>query len=123
LFTVGERNSGKSSVLQAFLSYGKEETPKTTVALEYSFARAPLGVTAKRDVGHIYELGGGRLLSSLTGVVINPESLPGLAVIISLDLSTPHKVLDSLLFWLQGVKEEVRRAFAQHEPSLANKIR
>jgi dynein light intermediate chain 2 len=59
---LGERRSGKSTILQTFLSHGKEEAPKATAALDYSYARAPLGVTAKREIGHIYELGGGRLL-------------------------------------------------------------
>ncbi len=85
------------------------------MALEYTFARAPLGVTAKRDVGHIYELGGGRLLNALVGVTIRPETLAGLAVAISLDLSSPHKVLDSMLFWIQAVKDNVRRVFRELE--------
>ena len=110
-------------MLQSFLSYGKEDAPKTTVALEYTFARAPIGVTAKRDIGHMYELGGGRLLSTLTNVVINSSSLPGLAAIISIDLSVPHKVLDSLLFWMQIVKDNIKRSFSELESSNARLAR
>jgi dynein light intermediate chain 2 len=76
----------------------REEAPKTTVALEYTYARAPVGLSTKRDVGSIYELGGGRRLANLLPVVITTENIPNLVIAISLDLSRPYNVLNSLLY-------------------------
>ena len=89
---------------------GNEEAPKATVALEYKFARS----TAD-NVAHIYELGGGRLMSKLIDFAINEETLKGLVVVIALDLSIPYKVLDSLLYWLNIINtrlEEIKEKSA-----------
>lgn len=102
LLVLGERKAGKSSIIQNFLLQGGEEAPKATVALEYRFARS-----TSDNVAHIYELGGGRLLSNLINFPITEESLPNLIIIIALDLSVPYKVLDSLLYWLHVVKARI----------------
>jgi dynein light intermediate chain 2 len=122
---LGERKAGKSSLLQTFLSNAKEETPKATVALEYSYARAPAGLQAGRDICHIYELGGGRLLHSLVPIVVTPEVLSSLVVVIVLDLSSPHKVYESYLFWLQVLKARIDECLAElraRSPKLAQKL-
>lgn len=102
LLIVGERKAGKSSIIQNFLLQNNEEAPKATVALEYKFARS-----TSDSVAHIYELGGGRLLSNLINFPITEETLGNLIVIIALDLSIPYKVLDSLLYWLQVSKARI----------------
>ena len=78
------------------------------MALEYSYARAPLELESNRDLVHIYELGGGRMMSNLIDVPLNAANLAGISVVIALDLSHPHRVLDSLLFWLQIISNRVR---------------
>lgn len=95
LFLVGERKAGKSSIIQSFLLQTTEEAPKATVALEYRFARS-----TSDGIAHIYELGGGRLLSNLINFPVNSETINDLVIVIALDLSSPYKVLDSLLYWL-----------------------
>ena len=125
LLILGERGSGKSTLVQLFASQSKPETTKPTAALDYSYCRAPLGVTAKRDVGHVYELGGGRLLADILSVVVRGEVLGSTVVVITLDLSHPHKVLDSLLFWVQKLRERVDACLAeirQRDPKAATKL-
>ena len=108
LFIVGERKSGKSSILQNFMIQSSEETPKSTVALEYKFVRS-----TSDNVAHIYELGGGRLLSNLVNFPITEETVSNLVVIITLDLSIPYKVLDSLLYWLQSIRARIEEVTEQ----------
>jgi len=113
LLILGERNSGKSTLVQLFSSASKPEATKPTAALDYSYCRAPLGVSSKRDVGHVYELGGGRLLADLVSVVLRPELLQSTVVVLTLDLSHPHKVVDSMLFWLLKLRERTEACIAE----------
>lgn len=125
LLILGERSSGKSTLVQLFSSPSKPEATKPTAALDYSYSRAPLGVSSKRDVGHVYELGGGRLLADLVSVVLRPELLHSTVVVLTLDLSHPHKVVDSLLFWLLKLRERTDACIAelrQHDAKAAAKI-
>lgn len=122
---LGERKAGKTSLLQTFLSTGKEETPKATVALEYSYARAPTALQTSRDICHIYELGGGRMLHNLVPIVITPEVLPSLVVVLVIDMSSPHKVLESYLFWLQVLRARIDECMAElraRSPKLTEKL-
>ena len=102
LFIVGERKSGKSSIIQNFMMQSSEEAPKATVALEYKFVRS-----TSDNVAHIYELGGGRLLANLVNFPITEETASNLVVIITLDLAIPYKVIDSLLYWLQSIRTRI----------------
>ena len=102
LFIVGERKSGKSSITQNFLLQSSDEAPKATVALEYKYARSTTDAVA-----HIYELGGGRLLANLVNFPITTETVQTLIIIITLDLSIPYKVLDSLLYWLHIIRTRI----------------
>ena len=102
MFIVGERKAGKSTIIQNFLFQGSEEVPKATVALEYKYARS-----TSDNIAHIYELGGGRLLSNLINFPITEENIHGLVVVIALDLSIPYKVLDSLLYWLHAINTRI----------------
>jgi uncharacterized protein (DUF2384 family) len=101
LLIVGERKSGKSTIVQNFLLQGSE-IPKSTVALEYKFTRS-----ASDNLAHIYELGGGRLLANLISFPISEETINDLTIVITLDLSIPYKVLDSLLYWFHIVNTRI----------------
>lgn len=125
LLILGERSSGKSTLVQLFASPAKPEATKPTAALDYSYCRAPLGISSKRDVGHVYELGGGRLLADLVSVVLRPELLDSTIVVVTLDLSHPHKVIDSLLFWLLKLRERTDSCIAElrtRDPATASKL-
>lgn len=119
---VGERKAGKTTLLQNFLMQTRDDAPKATVALEYSFARAPLGITSKRDIGHLYELGGGRMLANLISVPITRENIGNLLIVIALDLSHPYRVLDSLLYWFTVIKDRVNECFASLEPAVSDRL-
>ncbi|VDQ09089.1 unnamed protein product [Trichobilharzia regenti] len=75
---AGNRQSGKSTIINRFLE--KDETPKPTLALDYTFGRK-----GTRAVSHIWELGGGSKLSDLIDVLITPNNIL-LVVITSLNL-------------------------------------
>ena len=85
----------------------KDEAPKPTSAMEYSFARR--NIENKKEVSHIYELGGGRLLKNLVAVSLNRENIKNALYIIVLDLSQPGNVMDSLIFWFDSIREHVKQ--------------
>lgn len=110
LVVLGDNKSGKSSVLAGTFQDRGETKP--TVALEYSYARPPLSFAEDKALSHVYELGGGRLLGRLVSIPINSETLPGLIILINLDLSRPYKVLDSLLFWIQVLNNRIQEVLS-----------
>ncbi|KAJ8308790.1 hypothetical protein KUTeg_013664 [Tegillarca granosa] len=73
VFIIGSKNSGKTSIILRFLD--RDEAPKPTVALEYTFGRRAKGHNIAKDVGHIWELGGGTWLSKLMEVPLNADTL------------------------------------------------
>mmetsp|Transcript_16829 Transcript_16829/g.30149 ORF Transcript_16829/g.30149 Transcript_16829/m.30149 type:complete len:207 (-) Transcript_16829:972-1592(-) len=65
------------------------------------------------------------MLHNLVPIVITPEVLPSLVVVLVLDLSSPHKVLESYLFWLQILKARIDECSAElraRSPKLAEKL-
>ncbi|KAK3704477.1 hypothetical protein QZH41_013342, partial [Actinostola sp. cb2023] len=45
-----------------------------------------------KDIGHIWELGGGAFLSKLVDIPITIDSISSLAIVIVLDLSLPNEL-------------------------------
>ena len=110
---MGPRNSGKSTLVQAFLQ--KDESPKPSTPLEYRYARHTVG-TRPAVVANVWELGGGvsstAHLSELIKAVMVPELLPRSVVAIVVDLSEPESALNTLVTWLDEVRcrcEEMQR--------------
>lgn len=98
VFIIGGKNSGKTSVILRFLD--RNEPPKPTVALEYTYGRRSKGHNIAKDVGHIWELGGGTWLSKLMDIPLNPDTLLHTALFIVVDLSQPGEMwytLENLL--------------------------
>jgi hypothetical protein len=54
-----------------------------------------------------YEIGGGRQLADMLGVPLNPRSMGSSMIVITIDLSKPGNAIDSLLFWLNVVREQI----------------
>ena len=108
LLFVGSKNSGKSTLVQAFLQ--KDEAPKPSTPLEYRYARHTVG-TRPAFVANVWELGGGMSstahLSELLKTVMLPELLQQSVVAIVLDLSEPDAVLPSLITWLGEIRKRV----------------
>jgi dynein light intermediate chain 2 len=130
---VGEKKTGKSSLIAKFLDEPVKEEMKETTALEFRYGVRI--IEEKKQKVNIYELGrrsshndlgGGRILSSLLSAPLNPFNLPNTAVCIAVDLSQPGGVLDSLQFWLNVVRENVQKALEEvtkSSPPMAEQMR
>ncbi|KXJ24004.1 Cytoplasmic dynein 2 light intermediate chain 1 [Exaiptasia diaphana] len=73
IFITGSKNCGKTSMILRFLD--RDEAPKPTTALGYTFGRKARGHNIAKDIGHIWELGGGAFLSKLVDIPITIESI------------------------------------------------
>jgi dynein light intermediate chain 2 len=104
---VGEKQVGKSSLINKFLDEPVKDDMKETTALDYRYGTR-LKDEKKQKV-NIYELGGGRVLSSLLSAPLNQHSLLNTSVCIVLDLSLPGNTVDSLLFWLSCIREHLQK--------------
>ena len=54
---LGEKGCGKTTLVQAFNGSEAKSMPKSTVALQFSYAKKKSD--AKKECANIYELGGG----------------------------------------------------------------
>ena len=108
LIFVGEKKSGKSSLIAKYLDEPVKDDMKETTALEFRS-----GVRVREEKKHkvnIYELGGGRILSNLLQAPLNAFNAPSTSIVICIDLSAPGNTIDSLLYWLNAVKEYTKLA-------------
>nr|XP_002128888.1 cytoplasmic dynein 2 light intermediate chain 1-like isoform X1 [Ciona intestinalis] len=86
---VGGKSSGKTTAILKFLS--RDEAPRPTTALEYTFARRANNLQDKMT-GHIWELGGGVNLIKLMDVSLTVDTIHSMTVILVLDLSNPSEL-------------------------------
>merc|ERR1712004_921236 len=105
---VGTKQSGKTTLLLKFLEKN-EERAKPSVALEYTFARRPKSFSLEKDIVHLWELAGGTFLTDLTDAIITPDSIPGLSVVLTLDISQPHLIWVTLDHFLVELKRKIDR--------------
>lgn len=109
IFFLGSKNSGKTSIILRFLD--RDEAPKPTTALDYTFGRrAKTGHNIGKDIGHIWELGGGTFLSKLIEIPITSVTIRNMAIAIVLDLSLPNELLYTVETLLSQVKSKVNKA-------------
>jgi dynein light intermediate chain 2 len=111
VFFVGEKSSGKSSLISLLRQVQKEDTPKPTYAMEYSFARR--NTNLRKEVVNFYELGGGRLLNNLIGTVLTKENYKQFVYVIVIDVSDPSSIIESINYWISSVKKTVDTFFAE----------
>ncbi|XP_041352795.1 cytoplasmic dynein 2 light intermediate chain 1-like isoform X2 [Gigantopelta aegis] len=124
VFIVGSKNSGKTSMILRFLD--RDEAPKPTVALEYTFGRRAKGHNIAKDVGHIWELGGGTWLAKLMDIPINPDTIMHTTLIIVLDLSLPNELWFTLESLLTAAKSRIETVIAEMKntmPNMRDKLR
>ena len=107
LIVVGDKKSGKSSVITSLLCNPSEKIPKPTQSLSFTTISRGSPKTALK----IYEIGGGRNAQNLINVPLNPFDLPLTSFMIILDFGNPSQMLNSLLFWLKSIRESVERVF------------
>ena len=103
---VGDKQSGKSTLISHFLNPNKDERPKPTVALEYTYGRRS-GAGSAKDIAHIWELGGGKRLQKLLPVPVTPERIASTVVAITVDMSKPGQAIESLERWIPLVRARV----------------
>ena len=104
LVFVGEKKSGKSSLIAKFLDEPVKEDMTETTALDFKYG-TKLREDKKVKV-NVYELGGGRILANMLGAALNPGNIAQTTVVIAIDLSKPGNSVDSLLFWLNAIREQ-----------------
>jgi len=106
---VGEKGSGKSSLINLLKGVQKEESAKPTYAMEYSFAKRT--THNRKEVVHMYELGGGRQLADLVATPLTRESYKYIVYVIVVDLSKPSTLMESLHFWINTIRDAVKLSF------------
>ncbi|XP_056148069.1 cytoplasmic dynein 2 light intermediate chain 1 [Lampris incognitus] len=111
VFMIGSKAGGKTSILLRCLD--RDEAPKPTLALEYTFGRRARGHNAPKDIAHLWELGGGTFLSDLVQIPINPLAIRSLSVILVLDLSKPNALWSTMERMLQAAQTQVEKAYSQ----------
>mmetsp|Transcript_25933 Transcript_25933/g.35308 ORF Transcript_25933/g.35308 Transcript_25933/m.35308 type:complete len:87 (-) Transcript_25933:763-1023(-) len=62
----------------------------------------------KKQKVNTYELGGGRIQASLLAATLTTHNIENTTICIVVDLSRPGNCIDSLLFWLNAVREQAQ---------------
>ncbi|KAG7334235.1 hypothetical protein KOW79_002642 [Hemibagrus wyckioides] len=110
VFFMGSKTGGKTTIL--FRCIDRDEAPKPTLALEYTFGRRARAHNTLKDVAHLWELGGGTSLSDLVQIPITPQNLGTLSLVLVLDLSKPNALWATMEKLLQAALNQVEKAFA-----------
>jgi dynein light intermediate chain 2 len=124
LFIVGSRDAGKTSMILRFLE--REERPKPTTALDYTFGRRSRGANLAKEVTHLWELGGGTSLSMLADVPITAHSISLLSLVLVLDLSKPDQLWNTLDVFIRRLRSSVSQVLADLQstkPDLVEQLR
>ncbi|XP_064172701.1 cytoplasmic dynein 2 light intermediate chain 1 [Anguilla rostrata] len=108
VFFIGSKAGGKTTILHRCLD--RDETPKPTLALEYTFGRRARGHNTPKDIAHFWELGGGTLLSDLIQIPITAQNVRTLSVVLVVDLSKPNVLWGTTERLLQVARAQVDRA-------------
>jgi len=101
---VGEKGIGKSSLIAKFLdeSFGDEMPPTTALDFKHGIKSRE----EKKVKVNIYELGGGRNQAHMLSAALNAGNIASTTVCLAVDLSKPGNSIDSLLYWLNAVREQ-----------------
>jgi len=126
ILLCGSRNCGKSSLILRFLE--RDELPKPTVALDYTFGRIPRSHKMIKDVCHIYELGAGTSMSHLLDCFINSISMnpSKFSIIIVLDLSKPSELWNTQEVLINEINTLVSKIFQEascRSPCVAGELK
>lgn len=108
----GQKRSGKTSLVDRFINPSKDEKdlPKSTVALDYKFARYASDTSTSKVLAHIYDLGGEEGNEELIKIPVGTGTVGNLVLAVTLDLSEPHNVLPSLEKWLTLLQTQVNKS-------------
>jgi len=128
VLVVGDKNVGKSSLIQSFMKPNSSKDPKSTFALDYNFVRrknaggggggsgssssgsgasGASSSIAGSNVAHLWELGGDIYEPKLLEIPLSVKALAVSSVFIVCDLSKPNNVLASLKRWISLVRDVI----------------
>ncbi|KAM9316836.1 cytoplasmic dynein 2 light intermediate chain 1 [Gastrophryne carolinensis] len=110
VFFIGNKNGGKTSIILRCID--REEAPKPTLALEYTFGRRAKGHSTPKDIAHFWELGGGTSLMDLIQIPITNENLRAFSIVLVLDLSKPDELWQTMEQLLQVTRKHVDKVIA-----------
>lgn len=111
---VGTASCGKSTLLKGLLN--KDEEPKATLALEYSFVRKT--TDGRKDVAHLWEVGGGTAMQNMLDVPLTESSVKTATVVIVADLSKPEELFVGVSYWLDRLRlrlQDIDKVFKSKE--------
>ncbi|XP_033873632.3 cytoplasmic dynein 2 light intermediate chain 1 [Acipenser ruthenus] len=111
VFFMGNKSGGKTSIILRCLD--RDEAPKPTLALEYTFGRRARGHNTPKDIAHFWELGGGTSLSDLIQIPITTDNVRSLSVVVVLDLSKPSDLWLTMEKLLQVTGAQVDKVFTE----------
>ncbi|XP_074945146.1 cytoplasmic dynein 2 light intermediate chain 1 isoform X3 [Phalacrocorax aristotelis] len=121
---MGNKNGGKTTIILRCLE--REETPKPTLALEYTFGRRARRHNTPKDIAHFWELGGGTSLLELIRIPITSNNIRSFAVVLVLDLSKPDELWTTMEKLLQATRNHVNKILTKLEktnPEVATEIK
>ncbi|XP_029449189.1 cytoplasmic dynein 2 light intermediate chain 1 [Rhinatrema bivittatum] len=124
VFFVGNKNGGKTTIILRCLD--RDEPPKPTLALEYTFGRRAKGHNTPKDIAHFWELGGGISLLDLIRIPITLDSIRSFSVVLVLDLSKPSNLWSAMESLLQVTKNHVNKVIidmGKKNSKIANEIK
>lgn len=105
---IGEKSVGKSSLIAKFLDESVSDEVLPTTALDFTHG------SKSRDEKKVkitaYELGGGRTQAHMLSAALNEGNIAHTTVCLAVDLSKPGNSVDSVLFWLNSVREQSQKA-------------
>jgi len=105
VFFIGSKNGGKTTIILRCLD--RDEPPKPTLALEYTYGRRAKGHNIPKDIAHFWELGGGTSLLDLISIPITSDTLRTFSIVLVLDLSKPNDLWPTMENLLQATKSHV----------------
>ncbi|XP_042102173.1 cytoplasmic dynein 2 light intermediate chain 1 isoform X2 [Ovis aries] len=105
VFFIGSKNGGKTTIILRCLD--RDEPPKPTLALEYTYGRRAKGHNIPKDIAHFWELGGGTSLLDLISIPITSDTLRTFSIVLVLDLSKPNDLWPTMENLLQATKLNV----------------
>ncbi|XP_073195198.1 cytoplasmic dynein 2 light intermediate chain 1 isoform X2 [Lepidochelys kempii] len=124
LLFMGNKNGGKTTIILRCLD--RDEIPKPTLALEYTFGRRAKGHNRPKDIAHFWELGGGTSLLDLIRIPITNDNIRTFAIILVLDLSKPNELwptMDSLLQVTRNHVDKIITKLGKTNPKVATEIK
>uniref|UniRef100_A0A2R9BIC8 Dynein cytoplasmic 2 light intermediate chain 1 n=1 Tax=Pan paniscus TaxID=9597 RepID=A0A2R9BIC8_PANPA len=102
VFFIGSKNGGKTTIILRCLD--RDEPPKPTLALEYTYGRRAKGHNTPKDIAHFWELGGGTSLLDLISIPITSDTLRSWQLSsllpVSMNLTTPVPHINEIIHYL-----------------------